>query len=86
MMTNDQISARVWAVLTTVLDGRRTDVDALLADLEPEDLGTVVCGLADLAVNAVLPSDRTMDPAARQTVADHLRVRLLRARAAEDGS
>ncbi|GBQ01033.1 hypothetical protein SSP531S_24630 [Streptomyces spongiicola] len=48
-MNKTEARARVWAIVAAVLDGRRGDLRPLLDDLEPDDLTTVVHGLAHLA-------------------------------------
>ncbi|MFI6895271.1 hypothetical protein ACIBM4_14255 [Streptomyces sp. NPDC050256] len=77
-MTNEEIRARTWALVATAADGRHEDIDALLSDLDDDDLGSVVGGLAGLAVMALMPdrADARHD-GARAQVADRLRTELL---------
>ncbi|MER6361551.1 hypothetical protein [Kitasatospora sp. NPDC001527] len=72
------VERRVLALLATAADGRTTDVDALLDDLDPDDLGDVVYGLASLAVGVFMPrgTDR-QDPDQRTRIANALRADLL---------
>ncbi|MFJ4794144.1 hypothetical protein [Kitasatospora purpeofusca] len=84
MTTRTDVERRVLALLATAADGRTTDVDALLDDLTPDDLGDVVYGLASLAVGVLMPrgSDR-QDPGQRARIANALRAELLQRSAGE---
>lgn len=85
-MNNAQIQDRTWALLATVADGRYEDVDALLVDLDEDDLGHVVSGLAALAVGFLMPRGTGwQDTGRRSRVADGLRAELLRRAAPEQG-
>ncbi|MFF3452882.1 hypothetical protein ACFYXH_00890 [Streptomyces sp. NPDC002730] len=82
-MNQGQIRDRVWAILATIADDRYEDVDALLVDLNEDDLGHVVSGLAALAVGFLMPrGTRWQDTGRRSRAADALRAELLH-RAAE---
>lgn len=79
MLTDGQTRDRCWALLATVADGRFADVDALLADLDEDDLGNVVSGLAVLAVGFLMPPGTPWaDTSRRARVSAHLRAELLR--------
>ncbi|MGW7361988.1 hypothetical protein ACWGI8_00820 [Streptomyces sp. NPDC054841] len=78
-MTDDELQDRTWAIVATVADGRYEDVDALLVDLDEDNLGHVVTGLAGLAVGFLMPrGTRWQDTGRRSRVADTLRAELLR--------
>lgn len=78
-MTGAQIIDRCWAIVATVADDRHEDVDALLADLDEENLGHVVANLAALAVGFLMPRGTPWtDADRRQRVAAELRAELLR--------
>lgn len=78
-MTNGQITDRVWALLATVADGRYEDVGPLLVDLDEDDLGHVVSGLAALAVGFLMPRGTAWtDTGRRERVSAELRAELLR--------
>jgi hypothetical protein len=77
MLTSHELRTRVLAIMTAVADGRHTDVDPLIADLDPEDVGTLVSGLASLAVNSLIPPHLRRDPAALARAAEVIRADLL---------
>ncbi|WP_217169625.1 hypothetical protein [Streptomyces sp. AC512_CC834] len=77
-MTNGQVQDRIWAILATVADGRQEDIEALLDDLEQDDLGHVVAGIAALAVGFLMPRGTPWtDIGRRGRVAAELRAELL---------
>jgi hypothetical protein len=77
-MTNAELQARALAIVATVAEDRHDDVDALLADLTPDETATVVAALAALALRCWLPSAAAgADPAARHRGAQRVRRMLL---------
>jgi hypothetical protein len=67
------IQARGFAVMANALDGRASDVEALLEDLSPEDLASVVHGLASMALLSMLRLGDRHDPVMRARLGAHLR-------------
>lgn len=84
MLTSTEHYTRAWAVMTAVADGRYNDVDLLLADLGPQDTGTLVSNLATVAVSALIPPHLRGDPAATAHAAKHMRITLLELAATGD--
>lgn len=85
MLTNDEHLTRAWAVMAAVADGRHTDIEPLIADLDPEDIGTLISNLATLAVHSLIPPHLRRDPATLARLADGMRDTLLdRARGGEE--
>jgi hypothetical protein len=77
-MTNAELQARALAIVATVAEDRHDDVDALLADLTPDETATVVAALAALALRCWLPSAAAgTDPVARHRGAQRVRRQLL---------
>jgi hypothetical protein len=85
VLTEHELRTRALAIMAAVADGRHTDVDPLIADLHPEDVGTLVSGLASLAVSSIIPWSRMGDPAALARVAEVLRGGLLERALADPG-
>jgi hypothetical protein len=83
VLNEPDLDNRCTALMIAAAEERWDDIEPLLADLEPADLGTVVAGLAVLAVRATIPLCLHSDPAALARVADYMRAELL-ARAITD--
>lgn len=77
MLTQPDLDNRCTALMIAAAEERWDDIEPLLADLEPDDLGTVVAGLAVLAVRATIPLRLHRDPAALARVADYMRADIL---------
>lgn len=78
MNVHNKQGRRVWAIMATVADGRTDDVDALLDDLNPTELGDVVSALADFALATLMPPGADQrDPERRAQIAQALRAELL---------
>lgn len=71
------IQARTYALLLVALDGRAVDIEPLLEDLSPEDLGDVVHGLASMALLSMLKPEGHRDADVRARLGVHLRALLL---------
>ncbi|MFF2749555.1 hypothetical protein ACFVVA_28935 [Kitasatospora sp. NPDC058048] len=72
------VERRVWALLATVADDRTDDIDSLLDDLTPTQLGDVVTALASLALAALMPPGADhQHPGNRAHIANALRADLL---------
>jgi hypothetical protein len=71
------IQARTFALLLVALDGQAKDVEPLLDDLSPEELGDVVHGLASLACVSMLPRGESQEPEKRAVLGRHLRALVL---------
>lgn len=85
MLTDHELRSRVLAVMTAAAEERYADIEPLIADLDPEEVGTLIGGLASLAVNSLIPPHLRRDPAALARVAEVIRADLLdRARGDED--
>lgn len=82
-----EIQARTFAIMLVALDGRAVDIEPLLDDLSPEDLGDVVHGLASMALLSMLKREDRRDPAspARARLGEHLRSLLLERQARAEG-
>ncbi|MEC3992259.1 hypothetical protein VSR01_01335 [Actinacidiphila sp. DG2A-62] len=83
MLSVPDLDTRCIALMIAAAEERWDDIDPLISDLEPGALGTVVSGLAVLAVRATIPPRLHRDPAALARVADYMRAELL-ARATTD--
>ncbi|MFD0138022.1 hypothetical protein ACFVIL_29280 [Streptomyces sp. NPDC127159] len=81
-LDQDELTARCWAVLAAVAEGRHEDVDELLVTLPWDDLVTVVCGIGSVAVGALAGPTGLDKATARERVADAAR-RLLMERIAK---
>lgn len=80
MTTPETLATRIHAILATAADNRPTDIDDLLADLTTEDIGTVVFGIANLAITAMMPpGTNPRDTENRARVAAGLRQQILQA-------
>ncbi|QQM42818.1 hypothetical protein [Streptomyces liliifuscus] len=78
------VQARVWALMAAVAEGRVTDVDPLLEDLDDDVLGDVVVGLAALALRGLTAGRDPRDPEIADRLTARLQWRLL-GLAADDG-
>jgi hypothetical protein len=76
-MSLPDLDIRCIALMVAAAEERWDDIDPLISDLEPGTLGTVVAGLAVLAVRATVPLHLHRDPAALARMAGILRAELL---------
>ena len=73
-LSDDGIEARTFAIMAAAADGRPVDSDALLEDLDAEDLGSLVHGLATMALMSMVPRGLSVRaPGVKARLADHLR-------------
>ena len=86
-MTKDQINARALAIVAAVAEDRHGDVDDLLVDLDDDELGTLVAGLAALALRCWLPCAAAgLDEEQRRAAAGRVRRTLLSVVATDDAA
>ncbi|MFI6123247.1 hypothetical protein ACIBCU_26300 [Streptomyces sp. NPDC051064] len=80
-LSAEQIRGRLYAVMAAVAAEGHTDVDYLLDDLGPDELGTLVHGLAVLALQGmVLPGTDTRAPEVRARLLPELQALVLERR------
>lgn len=77
MLSEPDLDNRCSALMIAAAEERWNDIEPLLADLEPADVGTIVAGLAVLAVRCIIPRHLHRDPAALARAADLIRADIL---------
>lgn len=84
MLTDHELRTRVLSVMTAAAEDRYADIEPLIADLDPEDVGTLISGLASLAVGSMIPPHLRRDAATLARLADGMRDTLLERAAGTD--